>query len=41
MNNLVITNTELSNAKSDLSNTRIELASKLEGIFNYLRIDKK
>jgi hypothetical protein len=34
---LTKTNTELGNVKSDSTNTRIDLASKLEGIFYHLR----
>jgi hypothetical protein len=37
----VKTNTELRNAKSDLTKTRIDFTNKLEGILNYLRIDEK
>jgi hypothetical protein len=32
--NLAQTNTELTNVKSDLNNTRSDFAFKLEGIFN-------
>ncbi len=37
VNNLVKTNTEFRNAKSDLTNTRTDLTNKLAGILNYFK----